>query len=86
MSEDLYRVIVKGYSSGKGEYFIELEFAKLFKITPEKARELLKSSPKTIKENLPQDQAAKYKLAIEKAGAVCELENMRFDTSGLSLE
>ena len=86
MSEDLFRVILKGYTSGKGEYFIELEFAKLFKITPEKAKELLKSSPKTIKENLSREQAEKYKRAIEHAGALCELENMRFDTSGLSLE
>jgi hypothetical protein len=86
MSEDQYRVILKGYSPGKGEYFIELEFAKLFKITPEKAKELFKSSPKTIKENLPREQAEKYKKAIEQIGALCELENMKFDTSGLSLE
>ena len=86
MSEDLYRVILKGYSTGKGEYYIELDLSELFKIPREKAKELLTTSPKTIKENLPLDQAKKYKEAIEKAGALCELENMRFDTGGLSLE
>jgi len=86
MSEELYRVVLKGYSLGKGEYYIELDFAKLFKITREKAKEVLKSSPKTIKVNLSIEEAEKYKKAIEKTGALCELENMKFDTSGLSLE
>jgi len=86
MSEDLYRVIVNGYSAHKGEYFTEMEFAKLFKITPEKSRKLLSASPKAIKENLPLEKANQYKNAIEKTGVLCELENMKFDLSGLSLE
>ena len=86
MSEELYRVILKGYSVGKGEYFIEVELAKLFKITPEKAKELLTSAPTTIKENLPLEKAEQYKKAIEKTDALCELESMKYDISGLSLE
>lgn len=86
MSEQPYRVILQGYSSDKGEYYIELEFAKLFKISPEKTKELFSSVPKVIKENLSLEQAEKYKKAIEKTGAVCELENMKYDISGLSLE
>lgn len=86
MAEAMYRVILQGYAAGKGEYYVEVEFAKLFKLTPQKAKEVLKSAPTKIKENLPLEQAEKYKSAIEKIGAICELENMKYDTSGLSLE
>ncbi|MCG6937012.1 MAG: hypothetical protein LJE83_02410 [Gammaproteobacteria bacterium] len=86
MSEDLYRVIVNGYAADKGEYFIEMEFAKLFKITPEKSRKILRASPTTIKMNLSIEKANQYKYAIEKTGVLCELENMKYDISGLSLE
>ncbi|MCW8956442.1 MAG: hypothetical protein OQL09_06135 [Gammaproteobacteria bacterium] len=86
MSEDLYRVILKGYSADKGEYYIEVDFAKLFKISPEKARELFGSLPATIKENLPLEKANQYKSAILKTGALCEVESMQFNVGGLSLE
>ncbi len=86
MSEELYRVVLKGYAPNKGEYYIELEFAKLFKITPQKAKELLTTSPTIIKENLSVEKANQYKSAIEKTGAVCEVESMKYDLSGLSLE
>lgn len=86
MSDDLYRVIVNGYSSGKGEYYVEQEFARLFKITTEKSRKILHASPKTIKENLTLEKANQYKSMIEKIGVICELENMKFNLSGLTLE
>ena len=65
---------------------VEQDLAALFKITREKARELLLAAPKTIKENLALEDAAKYKEAIEKTGAACSVENMKFDLGGLSLE
>ena len=86
MSDNNYSVILKGYSKDQGEYYIEEAFAKLFKVSPEKARELLQSAPKTIKENLSKEQAEKYQQAIKSTGALCEVENMSFDTGGLSLE
>ncbi|HEY3488185.1 MAG TPA: ribosomal protein L7/L12 [Gammaproteobacteria bacterium] len=86
MSEELYRVILKGYKSGKGEHYVEQDFAKLCKLTPEKAKELLKAGPKKIKENLSKEEAEKFKAAIEKTGAACEIESMKFDFSGLSLQ
>jgi len=86
MSEELYRVIVKGYQSGKGEYYVEQDFAKLSKITPEKAKALLQAGPKTVKENVSREEAEKLKAAIEKTGAACEIESMKFDLSGLSLQ
>ncbi len=86
MTEELYRVILKGYSTEKGEYYIEEDFSKLFNITIDKAKDLLKSSPVTIKENLSLEHANQYKVKIEETGALCEIETMRFDTSGLSLK
>lgn len=86
MSEQTYRVILQGYSGDKGEYYIELEFAKLFKLSPEKTKELFNSAPTILKEKLSLEQAEKYKRAIEKTGALCELENMKYNISGLSLE
>lgn len=86
MTEDLYRVVLQGYAPGKGEYYIELDFAKLFKIEHEKAKQLFNSLPATIKENITKDQANKYKTAIEKTGAICEVESMKFNFNGLSLE
>lgn len=86
MAEELYRVILKGYGDGKGEYYIEEDFAKLFKITREKAKELLTGEPMTIKKNIPEEDAKRYEAAIKKTGALCEIENMKFNLDGLSLE
>ncbi len=81
-----YRVILTGYGSGKGEHYIEADFAKLFKITLDQAKQVLKEVPKSLKENLSLEVATKYKEAIDKTGAKCDLENMRYDTSKFSLE
>lgn len=86
MAEELYRIILKGYSTEKGEYYVEEDFSKLFKITIEKAKALLSSASVTIKENLSAEQANQYKVKVEQAGALCEIESMKFDTGGLSLE
>ena len=87
MSQELYRVILTGYGDRqKGEHYIEEAFAKLFKIQQAKARQLLKSAPTTLKENLPAVQADLYKEAIAKTGAACDVENMKYNLSGLSLE
>lgn len=85
MAEEQYRVILKGYGEGKGEYYIEEDFAKLFKISREKAKELFEQAPLTIKKNLSAEQAQRYESAIKNTGAKCEIENMKFDLGGLSL-
>ncbi len=85
MSEQ-YRVVLNGYASTKGEYFVEVDFARLFKITPEKARELFQAAPVVIKERLPIEEASRYKDAIEKTGAACSVESMRYNFSGLSIQ
>jgi hypothetical protein len=80
-----FRVILLGFSSDKGEYYIEKEFAELFKISPEKSKEMFRSVPTTIRENISLEEAQKYEQAIKKTGANCEVENMKFNISGLSL-
>ncbi|PCJ46798.1 MAG: hypothetical protein COA74_12925 [Gammaproteobacteria bacterium] len=86
MSQEAYRIILKGYKAGKGEYYIEESFATLFKITQKEARDYFKETPKTLKENLTLEQAEQYEADIKSAGADCEVEDMRFNLSGLSLE
>ena len=86
MEEEQFRIILKGYGKDKGEYYIEEDFARLFKVSREKARELLDAAPLTIKENLSADAAKRYEAAIKNTGAMCEVENMKFDLAGLSLE
>ena len=86
MAEELYRVVLTGYGTGKGEHYIEADFAKLFKITHEQAKQVLKETPKTLKETLTLEMASKYKQAIDGTGAKCEIENMRYDTSKFTLE
>ena len=86
MSEELYNIILKGYSADKGEHYIEEDFARLFNIEHEKVKKLFGVLPTAIKENLTLEQANQYKDAIDKTGAVCEVESMKYDFTGLSLE
>lgn len=86
MAEDTYKVILQGYGSGKGEYYVEEDFAKLFHITREKAKELFSQAPVTIKKDLSEAEANRYQEAVKNTGAKCEIENMKFDLGGLSLE
>ncbi|WP_163834189.1 ribosomal protein L7/L12 [Spartinivicinus ruber] len=86
MTTKEFRVKLTGYAAGsKGQYYVETDFAKLFKISHDKARSIFKSVPYTIKENLTSEEADKYKAAIEKIGATCEVENMGHNLDGLSI-
>jgi len=86
MTEDQFRVILTGYSTGKGEYYIEADFAERFNITAEKARALFNAAPTILKQDLSLQQANQYKDSVEKTGGLCEVESMKFNFSGLSLE
>jgi len=81
-----YCVVLLGFSSGKGEYYIEKEFAELFKISQDKAKSMLRNAPTTIRKNISLGEAQRYEQAIKETGALCEVENMAFNTSGLSIE
>lgn len=86
MQQEQYRVILKGYKSGKGEYYIEEDFGKLLDITQKEARSYFAETPKTLKQDLSREDAEQFKNNINDIGADCEVEDMRFDLSGLSLE
>lgn len=49
--------------------------AALFNVPPERARSMLQKAPKIIKKRADERTAHKFKQAIEKAGAVCILNN-----------
>ena len=86
MDEAKFQVVLKGYGADKGEYYVEKDFAELFKLPPEKVKVLFKNLPKILKDNLTQAEAEKYKKAISKTGADCDVVDNRFDFSGLSIE
>ena len=95
MSEDVkykivltgyYHVDITGYKTKKGEYYIEKDFAEIFHITPQKARELIQNSPTEIKHNLSFEEAELYRKKIEEAGVSCEIQDMDSNPTELSLE
>lgn len=49
-------------------------FAQLFKISAEKAQQMLASFPVTVKNNVDEITAQKFKAAIEKAGFLCDVK------------
>lgn len=51
-------------------------FAQLFKISEEKAQQMLANFPVTVKNNVDETTAQKFKAAIEKAGFVCEIKSV----------
>lgn len=86
MTDKQFRVKITGYTSGnKGQYYVETDFAKLFKIPHDKAKAIFKSLPYTVKENLSSVEAEQYKVAIEKVGATCIIENMKHNLDGFSI-
>lgn len=51
-------------------------FAQLFKISEEKTQQMLANFPVTVKNNIDEPTAEKFKAAIEKAGFVCEIKSV----------
>ena len=84
MSEE-YRVILTGYEPNKGEYYIELDYGKLFDLTQAQAKQLFKNLPHTVAEGISKAEAEILKEKINGAGAKCEIEDARFNISHLSL-
>lgn len=82
---DGFRVKLLGYGAKKGEYYIEQDYGKLFNMTQAEARQLFKSLPHVVAEGLTEAEAEELKEKIVAAGAKCEIEDMRFNLSHLSL-
>lgn len=87
MSNITYRIILEGYLPGKGEFYIEEDFAKVAQIPLEKARALFKSCPVKLTEGLSEADTEKYIAIMKKVGAKCAKEDMRnsFDLDHLSV-
>jgi hypothetical protein len=81
MSEDKYQVIFDG--SITEEYPLDItirRFAKYFKISKVKAKQLFSGEPQIIKANLSEDAAMKLAMAIATIGCECILEVMPVET------
>ncbi len=81
-----FKVVLLGFNSDKGEYYVEKEFAELFKISHDKAKAMFRSVPTVIRKNISQTEAQKYEKAISITGALCEVENMSYNISTLSID
>jgi len=74
MTDISYNVVFSG-TVKEGVNFIETKnkIAKLFRLKPGEAEQWLSGNPKILKKNTDLETAKKYKLNIEKAGAVCQI-------------
>ncbi len=65
---------------------VKERMAKLFNLSKEQVNSLFSGKRKVVKKNIFNDEAMKYKYAIEKAGAVCHVEAEDSDRSNLSMK
>ena len=74
MDEQLYKVVFRGeILKGRDPDEVKAELAVLFKTTPERVEKLFSGNPVVIANKVNGQQAQKYKDALEKAGAGCEV-------------
>lgn len=72
--ENQYKVVLNGQlAAGIDKVSASANFAQLFKISEEKAAQMLASFPVTVKSNVDEATAQKFKAAIEKAGFLCDV-------------
>lgn len=72
--ENLFKVQLNGeLMDGADLVIASAKFAQLFKISDEKSQQMLATFPVTIKNNVDEATAQKFKAAIEKAGFVCDI-------------
>lgn len=72
--ENQYKVVLNGQlAAGMDKAIASANFAQLFKISEEKAAQMLASFPVTVKSNVDEATAQKFKAAIEKAGFLCDV-------------
>lgn len=73
--QDLFKVVLNGeLRAGVNQTTATANFAQLFKISEEKATQMLARFPVTIKNNVDQATAEKFKASIEKTGFICEVK------------
>lgn len=75
--ENKYKVQLNGQLAAGADLSSATEkFAQLFKITAEKAQQMLATFPVTVKTNVDEATAQKFKAAIEKAGFLCDIVSL----------
>ncbi|WP_084617891.1 TIGR00266 family protein [Cellvibrio sp. OA-2007] len=72
--ENKYKVQLNGQLAAGADLSSATEkFAQLFKITADKAQQMLATFPVTVKNNVDEVTAQKFKTAIEKTGFLCDI-------------
>lgn len=78
-----FKVSVTGYVAADKASVITA-FATTFKLSPEKAAELLASLPRAIKDKIDEASAKRYRVTLEKIGLAVEISD-NHDESGVSV-
>ena len=74
MSDGLFKVVLTGaLASDREPAEVHTALAGLFSMSETQVIDLLASAPITVRADLDHETARKYQLAIEQAGALCEL-------------
>lgn len=74
MSDQTYRIIFQGrIQKGFSIDSVKNDFARMFKLTPEKTEKMFSGREITIRSDLSREQALKYEKAILKTGAQCRV-------------
>ncbi|SHK46993.1 hypothetical protein SAMN02745216_03500 [Desulfatibacillum alkenivorans DSM 16219] len=74
MEQDRYTLLFSGQvAAGRAPQEVKANLAKMFKATPDRIEKMFTGKPVIIKKGLTSEQAMKYQLAFEKAGAICRL-------------
>ena len=70
-----YNVVLTGQIvAGQDPQQVKSRLSELFKTSVEEVEQLLARAPVSIKKDIDRDTALKYKVAVEHAGALCEVE------------
>ncbi|MCW9015229.1 MAG: hypothetical protein OQL06_15790 [Gammaproteobacteria bacterium] len=77
MSGDMYEVAFRGeIAAGADAEQVRASIGKMFKADAAKLAHLFSGKRVVIKKNIDQATATKYKVALENAGAICEVKNL----------
>lgn len=74
MQENLFKVVLTGVLSDGDPAAVQTKLAALFKVTGDQAAALLRRTGHVVKTGLDEATAARYKGALEAAGAACRIE------------
>jgi hypothetical protein len=77
MGMGTYQVVLEGRTlGGRAANEVATNLGKLFKLPSERFVSLLEGSPTVLKRGVDEDVAARYQVALERAGAACRIEKI----------